>query len=231
MVLSLWDLRTHNYYQLRIYRLFLFTVVFCFEQILSNEVTRNQYDQVVRFQEDNGRSYNKKQYYRPEFEDELRFYKWAEVRRRMHRKGGYWERYDANKETEVADEEGNLDQERGPFSEVLGFVFISLFLLQTFGSQISLVFGFVAALFDWKLDAGYKVGYLIALMLGGRGGILLTLWLQFASWACGKTSSSIVALIVVAMWVGSNLARLAPLPQGALLTLLYMSIKLQSDLK
>ncbi|EFH69253.1 predicted protein, partial [Arabidopsis lyrata subsp. lyrata] len=52
---------------------------------------------------------------------------------------------------------------------------------------------------------------------------------KFASWLCGKASSSVVVLMVVAMWVGSNLARHAPLPQGALLTLLYMSIKLQVD--
>ncbi|XP_065853055.1 uncharacterized protein [Euphorbia lathyris] len=205
-------------------------------EILSNEVTRSQYDQVVRFRGDNDRSYNRKQYYSPEFEDESRFYRWAELRQRMQRKG-YWEHDDVNDDfftdsnTEAEGEEGNLDQERGPFSEVLGFVFISLFLLQTFGAQISLFFSCVAAMFDWKLDAGYKVGYLIAWMLGGRGGILLTLCLQFASWACGKTSSSMVALIVVAMWVGSNLARHAPLPQGAILTLLYMSIKLQGDLK
>ncbi|KAA8516266.1 hypothetical protein F0562_016559 [Nyssa sinensis] len=30
---------------------------------------------------------------------------------------------------------------------------------------------------------------------------------------CGKTSSSAVSLVVVAMWVGSILARYAPLPQ------------------
>ncbi|WCJ43633.1 Chaperone DnaJ-domain superfamily protein [Euphorbia peplus] len=205
-------------------------------EILSNEVTRSQYDQVVRFRGDNGRSYDRKQYYSPEFEDESRFYRWAELRQRMQRKG-YWERYDVNQDsvtdsdTETESEQVNMEQERGPFSEVLGFVFISLFLLQTFGSRVSLFFSCVVALFDWKLDAGYKVGYLIAWILGGRGGILLALCLQFASWACGKTSSSMVALVVVAMWVGSNLARHAPLPQGALLTLLYMSIKLQADLK
>ncbi|EEF36915.1 chaperone protein DNAj, putative [Ricinus communis] len=174
-------------------------------EILSNEVTRTQYDRVLRFQEDNGRSYRGESYYSPEFEDGLRIYKWAELRRKMQRERR-WERYDVNDENsdsesdmeEVA-EEGIMDQERGPFSE--------------------------------KLDAGYKIGYFIAWVLGGRGGILLMLCLQFASWACGKTSSSIVALTVVAMWVGSNLARYAPLPQGALLTLLYMSIKLQADLK
>ena len=77
---------------------------------------------------------------------------------------------------------------------------------------------------------GYKIGYVIVLILGRIGGILLTLCLSSANWVCGKTSSSVVVSVVVTMWVGSNLARYAPLPQGALLALLYMSIKLQVDL-
>lgn len=149
----------------------------------------------------------------------------------------HWERFNvrednsSNNEVDEVVEEGNTDEERGPFTEVLRSAFLSLFLLQTFGSRLSLTFSSLMALFDRKLDAGYKIGYVIAWILGGRGGVLLTLCLSFASWVCGKTSSSIVALVVVAMWVGSNLARYAPLPQGALLTLLYMSIKLQVDLK
>ncbi|QCD97338.1 molecular chaperone DnaJ [Vigna unguiculata] len=55
---------------------------------------------------------------------------------------------------------------------------------QTFGSRLSLTFSGLTALLDQKLDTGYKIG-----------------------WVCGKTSSSVVALIVVAMWVGSYLAR------------------------
>ncbi|KDP39701.1 hypothetical protein JCGZ_02721 [Jatropha curcas] len=205
-------------------------------EILSNEVSRTRYDRVLRFQEDTSRPYSRKQYYSPQFEDGLRTYKWAELKRKMQRER-YWERHNVSKENSSADsdteelaEEENLDQERGPFSEVLRSVFISLFLLRIFGSRLSLAFSSLMALFDTKLDTGYKIGYLIAWILGGRGGILLTLCLQFTSWACGKTSSSMVVLIVVAMWVGSHLARYAPLPQGALLTLLYMSIKLQADL-
>ncbi|XP_050213559.1 uncharacterized protein LOC126664966 [Mercurialis annua] len=206
-------------------------------EILSNEATRTEYDGVLRSREDNGRSYRGTRYYSPDFEDGVRIYKWAEFRRKMQRER-YWERNNVNDEdsssesdTEESAEEAILDQERGPFIEVLKSAFISLFLLQIFGSGLSLAFSSMLALIDRKLDAGYKMGYLIALVLGGRGGILLTLCLQFASWACGKASSSIVALVVVAMWFSSNLARYAPIPQGALLTLLYMSIKLQTDLK
>lgn len=145
----------------------------------------------------------------------------------------YWEGNRVNEgfqeTSEVAEEENSM-QERGSFIEVLRSAFMSLLLLQTFGSRFSLTFSSLMALLDRKLDAGYKIGYIIAWILGGRGGVLLTLCLSFASWVCGKTSSSMVVLVVVAMWVGSNLARYAPLPQGALLTLLYMSIKLQVDL-
>lgn len=150
----------------------------------------------------------------------------------------FGERYKVNDEyssfydeTDDEEEDENLHQERGSFIEVLKSAFITLFLLQTFGSLFSLTFSSLMALFDKKLDAGYKIGYVVAWVLGGRGGILLTLCISFASWVCGKTGSSIVVLVVVAMWVGSNLARYAPLPQGALLALMYMSIKLQVDLK
>lgn len=144
-----------------------------------------------------------------------------------------WENYNVNEDyytsetDEEEDEVVDLDEERGSLVEVLRSAFVSLFLLQTPGSRFSLTFSSLTALFDKKLDTGYKMGYIITWILGGRGGILLTLCLLVASWVCGKT---VVAFVVVAIWVGSYLARYAPLPQGALLALLYMSIKLQSDL-
>lgn len=205
-------------------------------EVLSNEATRTQYDQELKFHEDTDRPYRGKWDQSPEYEARVRIYRWAELRWKMQHER-HWERNnvreDNSSDNEVDEvvEEGNTDEERGPFTEVLRSAFLSLFLLQTFGSRLSLTFSSLMALFDRKLDAGYKIGYVIAWILGGRGGVLLTLCLSFASWVCGKTSSSIVALVVVAMWVGSNLARYAPLPQGALLTLLYMSIKLQVDLK
>lgn len=209
-------------------------IMFCtYKQILSNEATRIQYDQELKFHKETVRQYRGKRNYSPEFEDGIRFYKWAELRQKMQRQR---ERYNINEENpsygkpDEASEEGEPYQDRGSFMEVLRSAFVSLFLLQTFGPRLSLTFSSLMALCDKKLDAGYKIGYVIAWVLGGRGGILLTLCLSFASWVCGKTSSSMVALVVVAMWVGSHLARFAPLPQGALLTLLYMSIKLQGDL-
>ena len=205
------------------------------KQVLSNEATRIQYDRALKFRDDAARQHRRQRNYTSEFDSGVRIYRWDELRRRMQRER-YWEESNVKEESSSStksngvSEEGNTIHERGSFSEVLRSAFFSLFLLHMFGSVLSLTFSSLMALLDRKLDAGYKIGYVIAWILGGRGGILLTLSLSFASWACGKTSSSIVALVVVAMWVGSNLARYAPLPQGALLTLLYMSIKLQADL-
>ncbi|KAK2638204.1 hypothetical protein Ddye_025999 [Dipteronia dyeriana] len=204
-------------------------------EVLSNEVTRIKYDRALKFQKAASRSYGGNWNYIPEFEDGERIYRWAEVRQKMQYER-YWKYYNLNAEnstsygeTRDGEVKENLDQKRSSFSEVLRSAFFSLFLLRTFGPRLSLAFSSLSALFDKKLDAGYKIGYLIAWILGGREGILLTLCLSFSSWVCGKTSSSLVALVMVAMWVGYSLARFAPIPQGALLTLLYMSIKLQSD--
>ncbi|XP_028780156.1 uncharacterized protein LOC114736481 [Neltuma alba] len=202
-------------------------------EVLSNEVTRNEYDRSLKIGQ---QPYRKKWSYSTEFEDGIRMYRWAKLRQKM-RNEAYWEHYNVNEgyynSSETEEEEENEEEkleERGSFFEVLRSAFMSLLLFQTFGSRLSLTFSSLMALFDRKLDTGYKIGYVMAWILGGRGGILLTLCLSFASWVCGKTSSSVVSLVVVAMWVGSYLARYAPLPQGALLTLIYMSMKLQSDL-
>ncbi|KAK4757339.1 hypothetical protein SAY87_018640 [Trapa incisa] len=206
-------------------------------EVLSNEATRTQYDRSLRFHEDTDMHHRAKWNGSADFDDGIRTYRWAELRQRMQHKK-YWENYDADdeefpsysEEDKETEWEKSDNQERVSFIEVLRSAFLSIFLMQTLGCWLSLTFSSLMALLDRKLDSGYKIGYLIAWVLGGRGGILLTMCLSFASWVCGKTSSSIVALVVVAMWVGSNLAKYAPFPQGALITLLYMSIKLQVDL-
>ncbi|GAB4851468.1 hypothetical protein Ancab_030870 [Ancistrocladus abbreviatus] len=201
-------------------------------EVLSNEVKRSHYDQALRSNEDT-EQIGRTPYYSSEFEDGIRIYRWSELKLRQER---YWkqyrdhaENYSSYSETDSELEDETTVEERGSFMEVLQSAFLSLFLMQTVGCRLSLTLSSLMALVDRKLDGGYKLGYLIAWCLGGRGGILLTLCLSFASWACGKTSSSVVALVVVAMWVGSNLATYMPIPQGALLALLYMSIKLQVD--
>ncbi|KAL5708611.1 hypothetical protein ACHQM5_019387 [Ranunculus cassubicifolius] len=202
--------------------------------VLSNIQTRSQYDRSLKFHKP---SSHENPIYTPEFEEGVRLYRWAEMRRQMRREK-YWKQsqsyeYDtpSDSETEESDVEDELinDEERGSFTEVLSFTFFALFFMKTIGTQLTLMLCSVSALLDKKLDGGYKMGYLLAWILGGKGGILLSLGLSFASWACGKTSSSIVALVVVAMWVGTNLAQFAPMPQGALIALLYMSVKLQVD--
>ncbi|KAI3869632.1 hypothetical protein MKX03_011829 [Papaver bracteatum] len=203
--------------------------------VLSSAQTRNQYDRALQFSEDGPNSWRPKSTYNyAELDEEetIRIYRWAELRRQM-RSEKYWQQrgstsYDEDNTDEEEEEEEILAEERGSFIEVLRSTFFILFLVQMLGSQLSLLLCSFAALIDEKLDAGYKIGYLIAWVLGGRDGILLTVCLSFTSWLCGKSSSSHIAVMVVAMWVGTNLARYAP--QGALLTLLYMSLKLQDDL-
>lgn len=206
------------------------TNFYTLKQVLSNETTRIQYDRELQ---SSHKSYQNKWSYSTEFEDDVRSYRQAYTRRKMN-KERYWEHYNVNEDYYSSDEdeeedERNLNEERGSFTEVLRSAFLSLLLFQTLGARISLTFSSMTAVFDNKLDAGYKVGYVIAWILGGRGGIMLTLFLSFLTWVCGKTSSSVVALFMIAMWVGSSLASYAPVPQGALLTLIHMSIKLQSN--
>ncbi|KAJ4979753.1 hypothetical protein NE237_010533 [Protea cynaroides] len=203
--------------------------------VLSNEATRAQYDGALKFQEVTGGQWHKSWTDDPNVEEVKRVHRWAEVRQQIWRER-YRQQFDASENSSEHGETDNeygeeiSDNERGPFSEVLKSAFFTLFYMQMLGCRISLTLCGLSALLDKKLDAGYKVGYLIAWILGGRGGILLTLCLSFASWLCGKTSSSLMAVVVVAMWIGANLGRYAPLPQGALITLLYMSLKLQVDL-
>ncbi|KAM0943658.1 putative DnaJ domain, Chaperone J-domain superfamily [Dioscorea sansibarensis] len=199
-------------------------------EVLSDGVKRSQYDRTLMFQGTTDRQWRRKWTTHPDAADEMRrrIFRWEELRRQMqHEKqngeDSWYRQRDTNREAS--------DNERGPFSDVLRFAFLTLFLMQTVGCRASLTFCGLTALLDNHLDFGYKIGYLVAWLLGGRGGILLTLCINFSSWLCGKNNSSLVALVIVAMWVGVNLARFAPLPQGAVLALLYMSIKLQVDLK
>lgn len=196
-------------------------------EVLSNSMTRDQYDRSLQFQPNSGPPWRT---YDIDFEDEIKVHRWSDLRHRMgHQKYHESKEFDDDMDDE-SEEDISVTNERGSFVEVLRSAFLSIFLLKTIGAKLSLTFSSLMALLDPELDRGYKVGYMVAWVLGGRSGVVLTLCLSFASWVCGKTSSNVVALVVVSMWVGSNLARFAPLPQGALLTLLYMSIKLQADL-
>ncbi|KAK9169388.1 hypothetical protein Syun_001528 [Stephania yunnanensis] len=122
-------------------------------------------------------------------------------------RGKYWHEYmDTKENSNSNDEAGDVyeketsDKTRGSFSEVLRFAFFILFFMQTLGSRILLMLYTSSALLHEKLDVGYKIGFLIAWPLEGRGGILLTLCLSFASWLFGKSSSSFVEVAVLAMW-------------------------------
>ncbi|KAL3625484.1 hypothetical protein CASFOL_030938 [Castilleja foliolosa] len=204
--------------------------------ILIDETTRIEYDRALHHHQSAKRPLVDDWTINLEYEDELRLHRWAYLKRKRQRTEKPWGQYtyedqfSFNDGADVAYEEENQDEERGSFIEVLRSAFISLFLMKTVGIGLSLTFSGIMALIDPKLDTGYKLGYIFAWVMGSRGGILLTIFLSFASWVCGKTSSSVVALVVVAMWFGSNLVRYTTIPRGALLALLYMSFKLQVDL-
>lgn len=165
------------------------------------------------------------------FEDDerKRIRRWAELKQRMwnERQNKAHSQY----YTRDRNRESSHYERGGPFVGVLRFTFLIFFLMKTIGYQASLTVCSAIAFLDNRLDAGYKTGYLIAWFMGGQAGIMLSILIRFASWLCGKNSSNLVAVVVIALWIGSNLARITPLPQGAVLALLYMSIKFQANLK
>ncbi|ERN20385.1 hypothetical protein AMTRI_Chr03g140380 [Amborella trichopoda] len=206
-------------------------------EVLSNKTTRTEYDKkrVRRIQEERRRSTRRNWDSPEQINPYERVHVYTRSEQRRRRKQRQWfsqvELDYSSSSDEDEEETSASSQERGSFVEVLRFTFFTLLIVQTLGVKVALSLSGVNAMLDRRLDSGYKLGYVIAWFMGGRGGVLLAICLSFASWLCGKCSSSFVALVVVAMWVGVDLARFAPLPRGAILTLLYMSIRLQDDLK
>lgn len=193
--------------------------------VLSNESTRAQYDRELKFQRGSTwRNWSNEM----DLDDRRRMYKWAEVRQGMQNQK---QRYRAR--TSSYHESGDIyeefpDNQRESFKIVFLSALSTLAFARMVGFRLTLWFFALGAIFDPRLDPGYKMGYVTAWVLGGQAGILLTLSLSFAIWLCGKKSSGFVALLVIGMWVGSNISRFVYIPQGALLTLLYMSSKLQA---
>ncbi|CAA7061414.1 unnamed protein product [Microthlaspi erraticum] len=213
-----------------------FKSIRCSYEVLSNEATRSQYDRALKLEEDSSFSRSKRHYYysTSEVEDPVKYHhSWSETRRqsryeRSH--GHYYSTYPNSRfYSEPQAGEETTQEQRDSFAKVFWSLFLSVFLLYTVSCLASLTVSTFTALLDKELDMGYKFGFVTAWFLGGNGGILLTLCLTVASGLCGKASSGFVVLVVVALWVCTGLARHAPFPHGALLTLLYMSIKLQVD--
>ncbi|KAH9604304.1 hypothetical protein KSS87_005511 [Heliosperma pusillum] len=206
-------------------------------QVLSDETARIEYDRVLKFRECTREPIRRNIYHNSGTEAEIEVHGWSEWQKtgENRRTKRYYDigRGDFSYYTQSHEQPKNnkSKEERSSLLEVLQSVFLSVILMHTIGCQLSLLYSSLTAWLDGKLDAGYKLGYLIACVLGGRGGVLLSICLRFASWVCGKNSSSVVTLVIVAMWIGSNILTYAPLPQGVLLALLYMSVKLQGDLK
>ncbi|KAJ1691849.1 hypothetical protein LUZ63_016004 [Rhynchospora breviuscula] len=209
----------------------LFLSISAAYHVLSNEDTRAQYDLRTQYLRKTNTSSKhptmspKDDYY--SYPDPIRYYRWTNFKKRMGR-----QKYSAqNLYEEAVEQDKTLHENQETFSGVLRFSFFALFLVKTVGQFVALTLCALLPLFDDELDNGYKLGYLVSWLLGGRAGVILMLFVRFASWLCGKSNSGRLLLVVLAMWVGVSLARFAPLPQGAILAMLYMSMKLHDDLK
>ncbi|KAJ6837602.1 uncharacterized protein M6B38_119725 [Iris pallida] len=184
-------------------------------EVLSDEVARARYDTMLKFPEARSNSQRRRSTYYSEYA------RWADLRKQMQA--------DQDEDTSWYHHQDSYGataaHARGSFGEVLRLAFFTLLFMRMVGHRASLALCGAAVLLDQQLDFGYKMGYVVAWISGGPAGVLLALCIYFASWLCGKKSSGLVALVVVAAWV----ARFVPIPQGALLALLYMSMKLQVD--
>ncbi|XP_020578283.1 uncharacterized protein LOC110023302 [Phalaenopsis equestris] len=124
-------------------------------EVLSDEVKRARYNLTYRFPAVPNQSRRK-------------IYNWEELRQQMHakrqkNKDDSWT-YQAQKNQDTT------SYEREPFVEVLRFAFFALFFMQTIGCRASLTLCGISAFLDRQLDAGYKMGYVMAWFLGGRTG-------------------------------------------------------------
>ncbi|KAJ4769531.1 Chaperone protein dnaJ [Rhynchospora pubera] len=147
------------------------------------------------------------------YPEPIRYYRWPNFKKRTRRQN-----YSAhNLHEEAVEQDKTLHENQETFSGVLRFSFFALFLVKTVGQFVALTLCALLPLFDDELDNGYKLGYLVSWLLGGQTGVILMLFVRFASWLCGKSNSGRLVLVVLAMWVGVSLARFIPLPQGAIL--------------
>lgn len=205
-------------------------------EVLSNDSTRTEYDNALRLRESvrNSRLRNlseseltaEKIYHLAELK------RWAELNRRARQRN--WEHYQEDSKSPFSSSDDDFVEEemkeREPVEELLKHVFFILFCFQTFGAHIALTLCGFCAILNRGRPPGYKLAHMIAWLIGGHRGILLILGLSFTSWFCGNACDSLVALIALALWMGVELVRFAPIPQGAILAMTYMCFKLQHEL-
>lgn len=197
-------------------------------QVLSNDSTRTEYDNALRLQElvriNRWRNWS---------ESELtgeRRYSWVELNRRARQ--GNWEHHQEDSFSSSDDEDFVEEKmkEREPMEELLKHVLFIILCFQAFGAHVALTLCGFGAILNRERPPGYKLAHMIAWLIGGHRGILLILGLSFTSWFCGNSCDSLVALIALALWMGVELVRFAPIPQGAILAMTYMCFKLQLEL-
>lgn len=199
-------------------------------EVLSNDSTRTEYDNALRLQE-LVRNYRWRNWSESELTGERR-YSWVELNRRARQ--GNWERHKEDSKSSFSSNEEDFVEEkmkeREPVEEWLKHVLFIIFSFQTFGAHVALTLCGFCAILNRGRPPGYKLAHMIAWLIGGHRGILLILGLSFISWYCGNSCDSLVALIALAIWMGVELVRFAPIPQGAILAMTYMCFKLQLEL-
>lgn len=227
MTCELFEVDYQYQFQLSSFYVFLLVFLVPFLQVLSDENTRAQYDvrtQFVRKTNASNPTMSPKYYYYHNPEP-IRHYRWVNLRMRMRS----YQQSRHNPYDEQIQHEAILRENQGTFSGVLRLTFFMFFLTKTVGQFVALTLCLLFSLMDDELDNGYELGYFISWLLGGRSGVMLMLFVRFAGWLCGKNNSGRLVLVVLALWVGVTLARFAPFPQGAVLALLYMSMKMHDD--
>ncbi|KAL0916821.1 hypothetical protein M5K25_014362 [Dendrobium thyrsiflorum] len=136
-------------------------------EVLSDEVKRSRYNLKYEFPGVTDQSMRTWTLH-PNYYDKKRIYKWEELRKHMQNKRQKNNETSWSYQTESYQETSSYERE--PFIEVLRFAFFVLFFMQTVGCRASLTLCGISALLDKQLDAGYKMGYVIAWLLGGRAG-------------------------------------------------------------
>lgn len=179
--------------------------------MLSNDVTRAEYDRDLRFEQSKIR-----RNWSSDYNSEHTQQAWASTGTTTKRWRYYYNTVD------VSD---NQSEVREPFFQLLVSIFLMSFSTTIFGFPIGLTLCALSKFFNAQLDGVYKMGYAVSCFLGGQTGLFLMVCISIVSWMCPKREN--LTHFMVAVWVGSVLSKHLFVPQGALIALMHMSMNIQ----
>lgn len=180
-------------------------------QVLSNDVTKAEYDRDLRFERSKSSrnwssDYSFKHTQQP----------WAATGTTPNR----WRYY--HNTVDVSD---NQSEVREPFFHLFVSILLMSFSTKIFGFPLGLSFCALSKFFNSQLDGVYKIGYAVSCFMGGQTGLFLMVCISIVSWICPKRDK--LAHFILAMWIGSILSTHLFVPQGALIALMHMSTNIQ----